>query len=88
VISRDCASGTDCLWSWSDHPLTRNRAATQKRHVDELLIVDPADQRVNWLALDGGSYEAVERSGLVELGTVELSARIDWPAIDDQSERR
>ncbi len=57
-------------------------------HVDELLIVDPADQRVDWLALDGSSYQAVERSGLVELGTVELSARIDWPVIDDQSERR
>jgi Uma2 family endonuclease len=51
-----------------------------KRAVDELLIVDPHEHRVHWLALQPtGGYEPVERSSLVALGPVELSERIDWP---------
>jgi Uma2 family endonuclease len=48
-------------------------------HVDEVLIVDPATRKVDWLALKDGEYRPVERSGLIELGTSELAERIDWP---------
>jgi Uma2 family endonuclease len=47
--------------------------------VDEVLIVDPSDHTVHWLALSGGEYREVQRSGLIELGPGELAERIDWP---------
>jgi Uma2 family endonuclease len=47
--------------------------------VDELLIVDPGEQSVHWLARAGEEYREVERSGLIELSTAELAERIDWP---------
>lgn len=47
--------------------------------VDELLIVDPGERSVHWLALADGEYREVERSGLIELGPAELSERIEWP---------
>ena len=48
-------------------------------HVDEVLIVDPAEQTVTWLGLRGGEYEPVGHSGLIELGPSELAAQVDWP---------
>lgn len=33
------------------------------RHVDELLIVDPVEHAVQWLALEHGEYRPVRRSG-------------------------
>jgi Uma2 family endonuclease len=53
--------------------------------VDEVLIVDPAEREVHWLALQEGEYRPAKRSGLIELGAQELSERIDWPAVDDAS---
>jgi Uma2 family endonuclease len=47
--------------------------------VDELLIVDPQEQRVHWLALTEGQYVAVEHSRLIELGPAELAEQINWP---------
>jgi Uma2 family endonuclease len=47
--------------------------------VDEVLIVDPATRKVDWLALRGDSYEPIERSGLIDLGPSELAEQIDWP---------
>jgi Uma2 family endonuclease len=41
--------------------------------VDEVLIVDPGTRTVDWLALGGGEYRPVERSGLIELGPRELA---------------
>jgi len=49
--------------------------------VDELLIVNPADRRVSWLALDRGEYRPVEHSNLIDLGPADLAERIDWPSI-------
>jgi Uma2 family endonuclease len=49
------------------------------RGVDELLIVDPRERTVHWLALRDGDYEPVERSALIDLGTEQLAKRIDWP---------
>ncbi len=51
--------------------------------VDELLIVDPQERAVHWLALAGGEYRPVERSALVDLGPRELRERIDWPEVDE-----
>ncbi len=47
--------------------------------VDEVLLVDPEQRLVTWLALRDGAYEPVERSALIALGPVELAERIDWP---------
>jgi Uma2 family endonuclease len=48
--------------------------------VDELLIVDPQERRVHWLALaPGGEYQPLERSSLIALAPAELAERIDWP---------
>lgn len=51
--------------------------------VEELLIVDPEEREVHWLALAHGAYQPAARSGLVELGPGELDKRIDWPALED-----
>jgi hypothetical protein len=49
-------------------------------HVDELLIVDPAGQTVDWLALDEhGDYQPLQHSGLVDLGAAQLAEQLDWP---------
>lgn len=50
--------------------------------VDEVLIVDPQQRSVDWLALEDGEYAPIERSGLVELGPQELAQQLDWPQID------
>lgn len=47
--------------------------------VDEVLLVDPAERTVTWLALRDGAYVPVVRSGLIELGPAELTERLDWP---------
>jgi hypothetical protein len=48
-------------------------------HVDEVLIVDPTEQTITWLALREGEYQPVQRSGLIELEPVELAEQLDWP---------
>jgi Uma2 family endonuclease len=51
-----------------------------KHGVDELLIVDLDQRRVDWLGLDpSGEYRPLERSRLIELGPAELAERLDWP---------
>jgi Uma2 family endonuclease len=49
--------------------------------VDEVLIVDPQERSVSWLALADGEYRPVEHSGLLDLGAQGLSEQLDWPAI-------
>ncbi len=50
------------------------------RGVDELLIVDPQERRVHWLARQpGGDYQPIERSALLTLGPAQLAGLIDWP---------
>jgi len=48
-------------------------------HVDEVLIVDPTEQAVTWLALRDGEYQPVQQSGLIKLGPIELAEQLDWP---------
>jgi Uma2 family endonuclease len=50
--------------------------------VDEVLIVDPREHSVSWLALEHGEYRPIERSGLVDLDATALVDRLDWPATD------
>jgi Uma2 family endonuclease len=59
--------------SWQKLPFYAARA------VDEVLIVDPSDRTVHWLALSDGEYREAQRSGLIDLGPSELAERIDWP---------
>jgi Uma2 family endonuclease len=47
--------------------------------VDEVLIIEPAEHAVRWLGLSGSKYLPIERSGLIDLGPIELAERIDWP---------
>jgi Uma2 family endonuclease len=46
--------------------------------VDEVLIVDPGQRSVHWLARSGEEYREVKRSGLVELGAEGLAERFEW----------
>lgn len=48
-------------------------------HVQEILIVDPDQQRIHWLTLAGGDYRPIQRSRLIELDAAELQAAIRWP---------
>lgn len=50
--------------------------------VDEVLIVDPRERSVSWLALAGREYRPVERSGLIDLGAQQLAARLDWSTVE------
>jgi Uma2 family endonuclease len=52
-------------------------------HVDEILIVDPAERVVHWLGLAGDEYHALSHSALIDLGPDELCAQIDWPQSAD-----
>jgi hypothetical protein len=47
--------------------------------VDEVLIVDPAERSVLWLALRDGEYRPIDRSEILDLSTSTLAERIDWP---------
>ena len=51
--------------------------------VDELVIVDPQQRTVDWLALKAGEYRAVQRSSLIDVAAAELVERIDWPPLED-----
>ena len=50
-----------------------------RRRIDEVLVVDPYERAVHWLALAAGTYKPIERSSLIDLGAADLTARIDWP---------
>lgn len=49
--------------------------------VDEVLIVDPQERSVSWLALDDREYRPLEHSRLLDLGAKGLAEQLDWPAI-------
>ena len=61
---------------------TPKKVAFYAKHgVEELVIVDPQQQTVEWLGLrPDGEYPPVERSGLIDLSAAELAKSIDWPA--------
>jgi Uma2 family endonuclease len=49
--------------------------------VDEVLVVDPQERSVSWLALEDGEYRPVGQSGLLDMGAQGLAEQLDWPAI-------
>ncbi len=50
-----------------------------EHHVDEVLLVDPTERTVTWLALRDGNYQPVQASELIELGPTQLAEQLDWP---------
>ena len=47
-------------------------------HINEVVIVDPAERVVHWLVLDQhGGYQAVERSGLIDLDPFKLADQLE-----------
>lgn len=51
-------------------------------NVDEVLIVDPATRKVDWLGLTDGEYKPIKQSSLIDLGAGDLTGQIDWPATE------
>ncbi|MGA2925158.1 MAG: Uma2 family endonuclease [Solirubrobacteraceae bacterium] len=47
-------------------------------HVDELVIIDPQQRSVDWLALDHGEYRPVDRGRVIDSGPSQLAYRLDW----------
>jgi Uma2 family endonuclease len=50
-----------------------------RHEVDELLIVDPAERSVTWLARHEGEYRPIDHSEVLDLSAAALAERIDWP---------
>jgi Uma2 family endonuclease len=50
-----------------------------QHEVDELLIVDPADRSVAWLALREAEYLPIEHSAMLDMSASALAEQIDWP---------
>lgn len=49
------------------------------RGVAEVLIVDPGERRIDWLALCEDRYEPAGRSELIDFGLAELESLFTWP---------
>ena len=47
--------------------------------VDEILIVDPTERSVTWLALVDGRYIEVPMSALLNVGVDDLAGDVTWP---------
>lgn len=47
--------------------------------VDEVLVVDPSEQAVHWLARLDGAYGPVERSVVLDVAVDDLRAALAWP---------
>ena len=61
---------------------TRDKLPFYAAHgVDEIIIVDPEDRSVEWLALSASQYRPLETSGLIGLGPTELARRLEWPPV-------
>jgi Uma2 family endonuclease len=49
------------------------------RHdVDEVVVVDPDEERVRWFALRDGAYVEVERSEVLGVTAAEVESQLDW----------
>ncbi len=44
-----------------------------------MLILDPEERAVHWLALADGEYSPTDRSNLIDLGRERLAELIVWP---------
>jgi Uma2 family endonuclease len=60
---------------------TRDKLPFYAAHgVDEILIVDPQQRTVEWLALTEHDYRPVDESRLIRSGPAELASGIEWPS--------
>jgi hypothetical protein len=57
----------------------RSSRSTPSTTSDEVLLVDPAERTVTWLALRDRDYGPIQSSGLIELGSTQLAEQLDWP---------
>lgn len=48
--------------------------------VDEVIIVDPDERTVRWLALDAGEYRPTDCSEVLDVAAADIAGQIDWPA--------
>lgn len=49
------------------------------RHgVDEIVVLEPDEQRLHWYALVDGAYAEVARSELLDLDVAAIEAQLDW----------
>lgn len=48
--------------------------------VEAVILVDPDERAVRWLALDAGEYRTSERGAVLDLAVGDLADRVDWPA--------
>ncbi len=68
----------------SPHDETWQKLPHYAEHgVDELVIVDPRERTVTWLALADGEYRPAERSQVIDASADELAAQLDWPPLTD-----
>ena len=65
--------------SWRE-PADKKLGFYAAHDVDEVLIVDPHKQTVEWFARDVDTYRPLQRSRLIALGADELTGRLGWPA--------
>lgn len=47
-------------------------------NVDELIVIDPQTQAVDWLSLVDGAYRPVAHSQVIDLGAAALAQQIEW----------
>ena len=48
--------------------------------VEELVIVDPQERTVTWMASDGSRWQPVETSAVLGIPVADLVDRISWPS--------
>lgn len=49
-----------------------------EHRVDELLIIDPAARKIEWLTLTESTYQAIKRSAVIHFGAGQLTERLGW----------
>lgn len=54
-------------------------------HVDEVIIADPTDRTLVWMALVDGAYHPVDHSDLLAVDVADIVDTIDWPPVADDS---
>jgi Uma2 family endonuclease len=50
-----------------------------EHEVDELVMVDPDERTVVWLARSDDTYVEVERSAVLDVDVAEVVGQIEWP---------
>ena len=63
---------------------TRAKVAFYAAHdVGEIVIADPMNRSLEWMAREDEMYRRVDYSTLLGVDVAEIEAAIDWPPTDD-----